>query len=155
MNNMLFDPVTKKVTALLDFDFSWVTHPAHEFITGLWDIGGGMRLADEKLQTAVLEGKFGDLDESEAPSPEARTAWEVAKAWDYALVTRDAVRPSSIPGIRQVQKLMALEDALCPSQLSSEVRIERLRKQSPGKLAEAVKAAADRLMALLDEILSP
>ncbi|RYP81566.1 hypothetical protein DL770_005868 [Monosporascus sp. CRB-9-2] len=35
MNNMLFDTATKKVAALLDFDFSWNTHPAHEYITGL------------------------------------------------------------------------------------------------------------------------
>ncbi|RYP71838.1 hypothetical protein DL771_004550 [Monosporascus sp. 5C6A] len=113
----------------------------------------GYQEADEKLQAAVLSGRFGDLDDGEAPSPDARTTWEAAKAWDGALATRDAVRPSSIQSIRQVHKLMTLEDALCPSQLGSEVRIER--RQSPEKLAEAVKAAADRLMTLLDGIVSP
>ncbi|RYP13976.1 hypothetical protein DL765_006642 [Monosporascus sp. GIB2] len=131
MNNMLFDTATKK------------------------DISGGIHIADEKLQAAVLSGRFGDLDDGEAPSPDARTTWEAAKAWDGALATRDAVRPSSIQSIRQVHKLITLEDALCPSQLGSEVRIERLRRQSPEKLAEAVKAAADRLMTLLDGIVSP
>src|SRR4051812_5929580 len=112
---MLFDTATKRVTAVLDFDFSWVTHPAHEFITGLWDMGGGMQLGDEKLQAAVLSGRFGDLDDGEAPSSDVGTTWEVARAWDNALATRDAIRPSSIQGIHQVQKLMKLEDALCPS----------------------------------------
>ncbi|RYP52561.1 hypothetical protein DL768_002294 [Monosporascus sp. mg162] len=119
------------------------------------DISGGIHIADEKLQAAVLSGRFGDLDDGEAPSPDARTTWEAAKAWDGALATRDAVRPLSIQSIRQVHKLMTLEDGLCPSQLGSEVRIERLRRQSPEKLAEAVKAAADRLMTLLDGIVSP
>jgi len=153
MGNMLFDTSTKKVTALLDFDFSWVSHPAHEFITGLWDVGGGLQLGDEKLQEAVFSGRFDGLeDDGEAPSADSRTTWEVAKAWDSALAARDAIRPSKIQGIRQVQKLMTLEGALCPHQLSSVVRIERLRKESPEKLAEAVKRAADRLMTLLDDI---
>ncbi|RYP76452.1 hypothetical protein DL769_003618 [Monosporascus sp. CRB-8-3] len=130
MNNMLFDTATKK------------------------DISGGIHIADEKLQAAVLSGRFGDLDGREAPFPDGRTTWDAAKAWDGALATRDAVRPSSIQSIRRVHKLMTLEDALYPSRLGSEVRIERLR-QSPEKLAEAVKAAADRLMTLLDGIVSP
>jgi hypothetical protein len=67
---MLFDTAAK-VTALLDLDFSWVTHPAHEFITGLGDISGCMHLADEKVQATVLSGRFGDLDDGEAPSLDA------------------------------------------------------------------------------------
>jgi hypothetical protein len=43
----------------------------------------------------------------------------------------------------------------CVPQLGSEARIERLRRQSPEKVAEAVTAAADRLMTLLDGIVSP
>lgn len=47
---------------------------------------------------------------------------------------------------------MELEDALCPSRLGNERGIERLKRQSPEKLAQAIKMATDRLTALLDDL---
>ena len=150
LNNFLFDKTTGRVTALLDFDFSWISHPPHEFFTGLWDIGGGLRSDDLKIISAVVSGKFDDLDAS--LSAEDKVKWQVAKAWDAALAARGVTRPSSMSGIGRLRQLMELEDALCPSRLGNECAIDRLKRQSPEKLVETIKAATDRLTALLDDL---
>ncbi|KAI0167579.1 phosphotransferase enzyme family-domain-containing protein [Pestalotiopsis sp. NC0098] len=150
LNNFLFDKTTGRVTALLDFDFSWISHPSHEFFTGLWDIGGGLRSDDPNIISAVVSGKFDDLDES--LSPDDRVKLQVAKAWDAALAARGVTRPSSMSGISRLRQLMELEDSSCPSRLGNERAIERLKRQSPEKLTQAIKAATDRLTALLDDL---
>ncbi|KAK9426611.1 hypothetical protein SUNI508_00138 [Seiridium unicorne] len=109
MNNMLFDKDSKRLTALLDFDFASITHPVHEFFTGLW-------------HQAILSSNFGEVDNT--LSSEYKAKWEVAKAWNSALATRGIIRPSSIQGIEKLEKLNDLEQALCPFQLSNEVNTE-------------------------------
>lgn len=42
MNNILIDPTTCKLTALIDFDFACIAHPAHEFLVSLQDLGGNV-----------------------------------------------------------------------------------------------------------------
>ncbi|KAK6075365.1 phosphotransferase enzyme family protein [Seiridium cupressi] len=132
MNNMLFDKDSKRPNALLDFDFASINHPVHESFTGLWHQGGGLRSGDdEKLHAAILSGNF---------------------AWNSALAIRGIIRPSSIQGIEKLEKLNDLEQALCPFQLSNEVKIERLKSKSPEKLEETVKEAGKRLVDPLEEL---
>ncbi|KAK6075867.1 phosphotransferase enzyme family protein [Seiridium cupressi] len=132
MNNMLFDKDSKRLNALLDFDFASINHPVHESFTGLWHQGGGLRSGDdEKLHAAILSGNF---------------------AWNSALAIRGIIRPSSIQGIEKLEKLNDLEQALCPFQLSNEVKIERLKSKSPEKLEETVKEAGKRLVDPLEEL---
>ncbi|KAK9768977.1 hypothetical protein SCAR479_02221 [Seiridium cardinale] len=120
------DLKSKRLTALLNFDFSSITHPVHEFFTGLWHQGGGLRSGDdEKLHAAILSSNF---------------------------ATRGITRPSSIQGIEKLEKLNDLEQALCPFQLSNEVQIEELKSKSPEELEEIVKEAGNRLVDLLEEL---
>lgn len=136
MNNMLYDKTTKRITAILDFDWSCITYPAEEFLTGLWDIGGGLSDRVGKLQTNILSGEFGTPPADGVPAEEVR-AWEIAKAWDTALAKKGAARPSSIAGIRQVQALSNFEQLLCPFELSSEVMLKRRSHEDNAKrLAE-------------------
>ncbi|KAK9784562.1 hypothetical protein SCARD494_12714 [Seiridium cardinale] len=126
------DLKSKRLTALLNFDFSSITHPVHEFFTGLWHQGGGLRSGDdEKLHAAILSSNFGE---------------------NSALATRGITRPSSIQGIEKLEKLNDLEQALCPFQLSNEVQIEELKSKSPEELEEIVKEAGNRLVDLLEEL---
>lgn len=148
LNNFLYDKTTSRITALLDFDFSWIAHPSHECFTGLWDIGGGLRSDNDKIVTAVLTGKFDNVIES--LFDEENTKWQVAQAWDAALAARGAIRPYSIASIDRLRQLMKLEDALCPSRLGNERAIERLRRQ--GKLEPAFKTATEKLTALLNDL---
>lgn len=82
-----------------------------------------------RLRTAILTGEW-DLDDN--PSPDAKITWEIAKAWDSALAAQGIIRPSSILGINKLGTLWALEDALCPSNLSNEFKIKRTQRKFPG-----------------------
>jgi hypothetical protein len=150
MNNMLYSQTTGHVTAILDFDWASVLHPAHEFFTGLWDLGGDTHPADAKLQTAVLTGKFNSLGEQ--LSDENKSKWDIAEAWDNALATRNATRPSSIKGIEVLEKLRRLEELLCPFQLGNETMVARIKTNSPeslqGKKNDAAKSLIDMLESL-------
>ncbi len=131
MNNMLYDKASKRVTALLDFDWSCITHPAEEFLTGLWDVGGGIHERVGRLQPMILSGDF--RTPPDGGSAEETRAWEIAKAWDSAVAERGGIRPSSIAGIANVQALSELEQLLCPFELASDVMLKRLSHEDKAK----------------------
>lgn len=134
MNNMLFDPETKRITALLDFDWAAVTHPANEFFTSLHDVKGSTRATDtENLQRAILTGRFdggGGADDG----AEHREAWELAGAWDAALRRLGATRPSDVRGIETLEKLRGLASLLAPFHLVTDVVVKR---RTAEQIAEA------------------
>lgn len=138
MNNILYDGETKRITGLLDFDWSSVTHPCDEYLTGLWDIGGGIHQRIGQFQHMVLSGDFSVQPKS--LSDEDIRKWEVAKAWNAAVTIRDVIRPSSIVGVDRIHALKNLEDLLCPFELTSEVMLKRItdeNKERKKKEAEA------------------
>ncbi|RKU42714.1 hypothetical protein DL546_003160 [Coniochaeta pulveracea] len=137
MNNMLYDMATKRITAVMDFDWSCISHPSEEFLAGLWDIGGGPSDRVGKLLPNILSGDFSTPPTDSAPAEEMR-AWEIATAWDTALAKKGTIRPSSIAGIRQVQALSTFEQLLCPFDLASEVMLKRHSDEDNAKrLADA------------------
>ncbi|KAI1458493.1 hypothetical protein F4805DRAFT_140969 [Annulohypoxylon moriforme] len=123
LNNVLYDSTTKRITSILDFDWSAVTHPCDEFLTGLWDIGGGIHERNEKFLPMLLSGDFST--EPEGLSADEARKWEVAKAWDKAIAEASAIRPSDITGVNRIQALKDLEDSLCPFELANEVMLKR------------------------------
>lgn len=145
MNNMLYDGTTGRITAILDFDWSIVTHPADEFLTGLWDIGGGIHEDNEFMQEELLTGIF---DSALAGLSEEDTQkWEVGKLWNKALAERKAIRPCDIEGVRGIQELRKLESMLCPFHLSNEVMLKRMneevRTQKKSETGEVIKKWLD------------
>ncbi|KAI3395369.1 hypothetical protein diail_1425 [Diaporthe ilicicola] len=164
MNNMLYDPAAKRVSALLDFDWASVAHPAHEFFSGLHDLQGGTHPAGvggAALQAAVLAG---DLDSTTTTTTttttnandtvateddEAASAWALARAWDAALLRAGGLRPSSIPGIATLEALRALEELIAPFALCSSVMVARTPAE---KLQAAAAEAGAKLEALLGKL---
>lgn len=127
MNNILYDRTTQLITGVLDFDWSSITHPADEFLTGLWDIGGGFHENNEFMQDSILSGNF-DI----APlglSNEDLQKWELARIWNKSLAERKAIRPSKIKGLREIEELGRLESMLCPFHLSNEVMLQRTTEE--------------------------
>jgi hypothetical protein len=136
MNNMLYDKTTKRITAVLDFDWSCITHPSEEFLTGLWDVRGGISDRVGKLEPNILTGDF-NTPPTDGTSAEEVRAWEVATPWETALAKKGAVRPSSIAGIGKVQALSSFEQLLCPFDLANEVMLKRRSNEDNAKrLAE-------------------
>lgn len=143
MNNMLYDRTMKRITALLDFDWSSVTHPCDEFLAGLWDIGGGTHKSIRQLEPMILSGDFSA--QPEGLSDEDLRMWEIAKTWSSSITRKGAVRPSSITGVDRIQALRDFADLLCPFALSSEVMLKRISDEKQGRQ----KAEAENKIAKL------
>ncbi|KAI5865344.1 hypothetical protein GGS23DRAFT_618394 [Durotheca rogersii] len=97
--NMLFNPSSNRVTALLDFDFSHVTSPADEYFYSLRTFGalliGPFEDGDEGLlRTCLLEG-FGGKVPSE-PDGKGRANWTVAVMMDEERHRAGPLRPADI-----------------------------------------------------------
>ncbi|KAK1594191.1 phosphotransferase enzyme family protein [Colletotrichum navitas] len=146
-NNMLYDPKTKKVTSVLDFDWAFVSHPCHEFFTSLGDIGGNTGggtgrdpdLSGGQLGKAIITGNFDIPDVPE----EALKQLARDKAWDDALAERGALRPSEIEGMSALDELRRLEGLLCPFALEHPAMLKR---KTPEEIAEMRKAAEEKLI---------
>lgn len=134
MNNMLYDPQTKKITALLDFDFSRISHTSDEFFTGVWDVFGGVSDRNSAdVQAAVLSGNFDEDKKPPADDEEASKQWEVASAWNDAITKRGLAQPSNIAGFDRVMALKELEDLLSPFQLQNEAMVKRIGPEAAAK----------------------
>ncbi|KXH46032.1 phosphotransferase enzyme family protein [Colletotrichum nymphaeae SA-01] len=145
-NNTLYDPTTKKLTSILDFDFAFVSHPCHEFFTSLGDVGGntgGGTGRDPDLSGGLL-GKAmltGDFDGIRGSLPqEAAGQLTTARAWDDALRERGAVRPSDIKGMAALDGLKKLEALACPFALEHPVMLKRKTREE----IEEMRAVAER-----------
>lgn len=123
MNNILYSSETNRITAVLDFDWSAISHPCEEFLTGLWDIGGGIHERNRLFQPMLLSGDFG-IQPEDLSTDDIRQ-WKLAKAWDKALTDTGAIRPSKIAGVQRIQALKDLDDLLCPFELCNEFMSSR------------------------------
>lgn len=155
MNNMLYDPAKRRVSALLDFDWAAVAHPAHEFFSGLRDLRGSTHPDDAALQSVVLTGDF-NKNTSAAASPverldtdETTKSWALARSWDASLLRAGGLRPSTLAGITTLESLRALEDLIAPFALCNSVMIGRT---PPDKLQAARADTETKLDALLDSL---
>ncbi|KAK2046405.1 phosphotransferase enzyme family protein [Colletotrichum somersetense] len=143
-NNMLYDPSTKKVTSVLDFDWAFVSHPCHEFFASLGDIGGNTGggtgrdpdLSGGRLGKAMMTGNFDIPDIPEAAAKQLTRD----KAWDDALAERGALRPSEIEGISALDRLRRFEDLLCPFALEHPAMLKRKTPEEIAKMRKATEA---------------
>ncbi|CAK96996.1 phosphotransferase enzyme family protein [Aspergillus niger] len=129
MNNILIDPSTCKLTALIDFDFACIAHPAHEFLVSLQDLGGnvmgpyGEDPTEGKLSQALLSGDFSDDD---VPGD----LWWVGKTLNACLVKRGVLRPSDVDGMKVLREWRALELLVCPFHLAAELIVKRMSEEA-------------------------
>ncbi|EXF79549.1 phosphotransferase enzyme family protein [Colletotrichum fioriniae PJ7] len=153
-NNTLYDPTTKKLTSILDFDFAFVSHPCHEFFTSLGDVGGNTGggtgrdpdLSGGLLGKAMLTGDFDGI--RERLPQEAAGQLTRAQAWDDALKERGALRPSEIKGMAALDGLRRLEALACPFALEHPVM---LRRKTREEIEEMRGVAEGELVACLEK----
>ena len=143
-DNLLFNPETLQVTALLDFDFSYIGNPADEFLrsfgTNCYSIPGPFSEGDEQiLRTSILTGTFPKpLPRS---SEEAReTQWDVAACFEAELSKRqDFLRPSVIPQFEQLVDLNWFSDSIAPFRLCCEAFVQRRTLDSTEELRKKME----------------
>ncbi|KAG4435650.1 hypothetical protein IFR05_008872 [Cadophora sp. M221] len=142
-DNLLYDPKTGRITALLDYDFACIQHPAHEFFCSFttWDgqLGGWSPDPEAaSFQHAKLTGRF--------PSPlPARDGsdinWEIAEAWEIELQKLGVKRPSLFQGIDKVADTEALLGLLLPWRLTNE---DALRRNPDEEKRKALRQDGER-----------
>ncbi|KKP05608.1 aminoglycoside 3'-phosphotransferase/choline kinase domain protein [Trichoderma harzianum] len=127
-NNILFDANTLQVTALLDFDFSYVATAAEEFFGfSFGNISGG-KLPGPFETGANLSLRQAMLSGFRTPFLNADTStiqWDVAKAWDKELVRAGAAKPATIPHFEDIADIYWLQDKISPFELDSPVMRRR------------------------------
>ncbi|KAI1142920.1 hypothetical protein F5Y05DRAFT_420759 [Hypoxylon sp. FL0543] len=130
MENVLCDPNTKKITALLDFERACVAHPSLEFLLSFRDLGGN--IADNRIPYKPMEEDLIDqivFDSFEVLTLPQKTTgvigqtaefWEQAMAWDRALRDNGVTKPSMILGIQQIRLVARITASLWPQRLKDE-----------------------------------
>ncbi|KAJ5784113.1 uncharacterized protein N7518_009790 [Penicillium psychrosexuale] len=118
-NNLLFDISSGRITGLIDYDFSCVLHPSHEFLCSFGGVGGkfggwpGIEAREERaLKEAKLHGFPDPLPDDQQGSEGVQ--WKVAKAWEDALQNEGCKRPMTISGIDIVADVDALLSSILP-----------------------------------------
>lgn len=98
-NNLLFDPTTLRITALIDYDFACIMHPSYEFLRSFDGAGGQFRRwsGDEPSEQAALRNaKLHRFPSPLPPSTKGGIDREVAKAWEEALERLNVKRPKTM-----------------------------------------------------------
>lgn len=114
-DNLLFNPETLQITAILDFDWSYVGSTADEFLRSFSDLSGKLPGPFHKdpempaLRVALLQGFPNPLTQSQSS-----VSWEVAKAWDDELERRNILRPRTIKGMDALSGIFWLSQQICP-----------------------------------------
>lgn len=111
MNNLLYDKESKKVTALLDFDFASINHPVEEhYFASFSDVGGGLRALSPAMYPCVMSDNFEQQPANS--SDKDKKIWDKAKYWNAAIAERNVLRPKSLPGVEKIEALRRLEESL-------------------------------------------
>ena len=119
---MLYDPASNRITALLDYDFSRISHPSYEFFRSFGDTGGqfqGWSGDEDTKQLALHDAKLHEFPSPLPPSSEERENWELAEAWEDELGKVQVLRPRTIQGIEQVADVEAILGAIGPWPLAN------------------------------------
>lgn len=144
MNNMLYSPTNGCISALLDFDWACITHPAHEFFSGLSGAIAGSTHPDDdddehgQIQTAVLTGVFPD-----------DPAVKCTEQWTETLQAVGGCPPHEMEGIAALEKLRRLEELVAPFALINAAMVARRGPEAVEAMQEETEVA---LAELLDEL---
>ncbi|KAK0127737.1 hypothetical protein ONS96_007251 [Cadophora gregata f. sp. sojae] len=114
--NMLFDPTSNRLTALLDFDLSHIATPADEYFYSFRTVGallaGPFEEGDEgQLRRCLLDG----FDGNNLPQNGRKVDFEIAQMMDKEFVRAGVLRPVDIQGAGELAGLKwFLEDVSPP-----------------------------------------
>jgi hypothetical protein len=146
----LYDPNTKKIIALIDYDFSCVSHPSYEFLRSFDGLVGqfrGWSADDDEEQQKLHDAKLNGFPSPLPASLADGVQWETAKAWEDELEKAQVDRPSTIRGIEKVADVDAILRGILPWRLTnsdilrlqSEETIQKCRGDSEKHLAKMLE----------------
>ncbi|KAK4107639.1 hypothetical protein N656DRAFT_840325 [Canariomyces notabilis] len=160
--NLLYDPPTGRITALLDYDFASIQHPGYEFLRSFNTNGGsflgwsGGTSPEEQEAEALRNAKLTSRFPSPLPAPVVSdngapaVDWELAQAWEVELQKLDVKRPSTIQGIDKLADVDELLGSLLPFILTNE---DFLKMNTDPDQRKGMKAMSERkLVGLLEHL---
>jgi hypothetical protein len=147
MPNLLFNPDTLQLTAVVDWDFSHLASPISEYLHSLQQFHALVEpphqgTDDEKLLRKLILSKFPDeLPETKArekkkrpPGDPMHIDWEVAKDFDACLRPEGAAKPSNIQGAENVANFWWFAQDLCPWWCLQERSLSRMGTEMAHKM---------------------
>ncbi|OAA36453.1 Protein kinase-like domain protein [Metarhizium rileyi] len=138
ISNILFDGDAKKVTALLGFDWSSVSHPYDQISSCLHDIGCNVDCEDGNIGPAILSGNFSTppahLDEKTTEK------WRLAKEWYTAMKKSGVVTPGDMKGVDNIRDMSRLHGLLCPFKLGNENELKEMDDETKADLRAKTEA---------------
>jgi len=151
INNLLFDPDSFQITALLDFDFPYIGTATEEFLgfsfTGMY--GGQLPGPDSEpfellIREAMLSGFPASL--STFDSEESKRQWELAKAWHVELARSGAARPQTIELFDKIADIYWLADNLSPFDLENKYLREQNTKDQLKTRREEIAHTVEKFL---------
>jgi hypothetical protein len=151
-NNLLFDPDSGRITALLDYDFASILHPMYEFLRSFDGAGGQFQgwSGDESSEDMALRNaKLNGFPTPLPATKEDGIQWDLAKAWEDELEKLDVKRPSTMQGIDKVADVDAVLRAVLPWHICN---VDFLQMQPDGAVEYFRNRGEEKLIKLLDHL---
>lgn len=151
-NNLLYDASTKRVTALIDYDFACILHPSYEFLRSFSGAGGqfqGWSDIESSEQTALRDAKLHGFPSPLPENAEDGVRWDMAKAWEDELEKLNVKRPRTIRGIEKVADVDAVLRSILPWRVTNS---DILRLQSEEVIVKCRNENEVQLIRLLDHL---
>ncbi|KAM0541899.1 hypothetical protein ACHAPJ_013045 [Fusarium lateritium] len=149
-NNILFDPSSGRITALLDYDFSCVSHPSYEYLQLLSDVQGQFKnpTGDDTEESALMKAKLHGFPET-LPETTGDVQWELAKTLEDELEKAGVKRPRTVKGRDKIAEVHVVLEAVLPWRLSN---ADVLNLQSEVAILNFREDSEKGLIALLDRL---
>ncbi|WQF82783.1 Putative aminoglycoside phosphotransferase, protein kinase-like domain superfamily [Colletotrichum destructivum] len=145
-NNLLFDPSTLRVTALLDFDFSYVGTVADEFMGfSFGNLCGGTLPGpfESGTQLALRRAMLTGFPETHLVVGSSEVQWDIAETWDKELARAGAARPCKISRFEEIANIYWLQDRVSPFELDNPM----MRKRMTAEQLEETRSRTENLIA--------
>lgn len=110
-----------QLTALFDFDFSYIGTVADEFLRSLGRGIGCFPDTRDNYEMTALHKAMLDGFPNPTPAQSEDVDWAAARAWDDALHERVMHRPATTPGIASLADVFWLSSQILPFRLCNAV----------------------------------
>ncbi|KAI0202967.1 hypothetical protein F4808DRAFT_458198 [Astrocystis sublimbata] len=149
--NMLVDPISSKLTAILDFELSHIASPAEEYFYSLTNLGSMLAgpfddNADEiLLRKCLLEG-FDKVDDTSSDDEGGKINWIAARITDHEFIQAGVLRPSEIKGCSELANLKWFLESLSPPYFHMPRWVEGHKQEFIDKEKQAIRSTIEKYL---------
>jgi hypothetical protein len=151
MFNMLFDPASNSLTALLDFDFAHIASPADEYFYSFRTLGmllvGPFEEGDEgRLRKCLLDGFAGNIPPESERDGKGRVNWSIAEIADQEFSRIGILRPVDIHGCRELAGLKWFLEDVSPPYFYMSRWLEAMEPEKVDEIHKSIEENLDKYL---------